>query len=66
MVSYMASRVAEGEPWSRVARHMMGLRNGMPGARVWRQVWSDHQLKADAPQQVSRLAAERALSVAVL
>ena len=66
MVSYMASRVAEGEPWSRVARHMMGLRNGLPGARVWRQVWSDHQLKAEAPQQVSRISAERARSMAVL
>ena len=65
MVSYMASRVAEGEPWSRVARHMMGLRNGLPGARVWRQVWSDHSLKALPPLQVSRLAAERSQGVAV-
>ena len=31
-----------GEPWSRIARHMLGLRNGEPGARRWRQVWSDH------------------------
>ena len=64
MVSYMARCVAHGEPWSRVSRHMLGLRNGQPGARVWRQVWSDHSLKALAPQQVSRMAAERAFSVA--
>ena len=66
MVSYMARRVAEGEPWSRVARHMMGLRNGLPGARVWRQVWSDHSLKALPPLQVSRLAAERSQGVALV
>ena len=64
MVSYMARCVALGEPWSRVSRHMLGLRNGQPGARAWRQVWSDHGLKALAPQQVSRMAAERAFSVA--
>ena len=64
MVSYMARCVAQGEPWSRVSRHMLGLRNGQPGARAWRQVWSDHSLKALAPQQVSRMAAERAFSVA--
>ena len=63
MVSYMATRVDQGEPWSRVARHMMGLRNGLPGARVWRQVWSDHSLKALPPLQVSRLAAERSQGV---
>jgi tRNA-dihydrouridine synthase A len=22
---------------------MLGLRNGLPGARRWRQVWSDHR-----------------------
>ena len=64
MVSYMARCVAQGEPWSRVSRHMLGLRNGQPGARAWRQVWSDHSLKALAPRQVSRMAAERAFSVA--
>ena len=25
---------------------MMGLRLGEPGARRWRQVWSDHRLRA--------------------
>jgi tRNA-dihydrouridine synthase A len=46
MVEYMERVAAAGEPWSRVARHMMGLRNGQPGARRWRQVWSDHSLKS--------------------
>ena len=37
------------------------VNNGRPGARRWRQVWSDHRRKADAPAAVSRAA--RPLSV---
>jgi tRNA-dihydrouridine synthase A len=53
MVDYMERCVAEGEPWSRVARHMLGLWNGLPGARRWRQVWSDHRLKGLPPREVA-------------
>ena len=53
MVRYMQRVVGRGEPWSHVSRHMMGLRNGLPGARVWRQVWSDHGLKALDPAAVA-------------
>jgi tRNA-dihydrouridine synthase A len=60
MVEYMQRVVASGEPWAHVARHMIGLRNGLAGARHWRQVWSDHRLKDEAPATVSRLARERA------
>ena len=57
MVAYMAREAAAlGTPWSNIARHMMGLWNGTPGARRWRQVWSDHKLKALAPEQVHSLA----------
>ncbi|MGM9488155.1 tRNA dihydrouridine(20/20a) synthase DusA [Ideonella sp. YS5] len=45
-----------GTPWSHAARHMLGLRHGQAGSRRWRQVWSDHRLKADHPAAVSRLA----------
>jgi tRNA-dihydrouridine synthase A len=31
--------------WPGITRHMMGLHNGMPGARLWRQVLSDHRLR---------------------
>ena len=60
MVGYMERVVASGEPWSHVSRHLIGLRNGLPGARRWRQVWSDHRLKLQAPAEVSRLAHEGA------
>ncbi|MEW6704302.1 MAG: tRNA dihydrouridine(20/20a) synthase DusA [Pseudomonadota bacterium] len=56
MVAYMERQAARGVPWSHVARHMMGLWNGVAGARRWRQVWSDHRLKARAPREVQALA----------
>ncbi|MEO8922594.1 MAG: tRNA dihydrouridine(20/20a) synthase DusA [Caldimonas sp.] len=58
MVGYMAGVAAAGEPWTHVSRHMLGLRNGTPGARRWRQVWSDHRLHSLAPREVSRRARE--------
>ena len=64
MVEYMRRVVANGEPWSHVSRHMLGLRNGLPGARRWRQVWSDHRLKQADPAEVSRLAREGAAAFA--
>lgn len=53
MVVYMERVVAQGEPWSRVARHMLGLWNGTPGARRWRQVWCDPGLKSVSPAKVA-------------
>jgi tRNA-dihydrouridine synthase A len=47
MVDYMErEQAAHGTPWYAIARHMLGLRHGLPGARHWRQVWSDHKLKS--------------------
>lgn len=60
MVDYMERSVAAGEPWSNVARHLLGLRNGLPGARRWRQAWSDHRLKHEAPAHVAALARDAA------
>lgn len=46
MVDYMQREHARhGTPWPAIARHMLGLYHGLRGARLWRQVWSDHQLK---------------------
>ncbi len=56
MVVYMERLAGQGVPWAHVARHMLGLHNGLPGARRWRQVWSDHRLKGETPSVVSRLA----------
>lgn len=60
MTQYMAREAAlHGTPWSSIARHMLGLRNGLPGARRWRQVWSDHSLKAWDPRDVMARAHEK-------
>jgi tRNA-dihydrouridine synthase A len=66
MVAYMEREQREhGTPWHSIARHMMGLYNGLPGARRWRQVWSDHRLKGEPPREVMRRAHEGvALAVA--
>ena len=64
MVDYMSRCAETGRtPWSSVARHMMGLYNGEPGARRWRQVWSDHRLKALPPQAVHERATSARLAM---
>jgi len=63
MVAYMLRQAAEhGTPWYPIARHMLGLRHGVPGARRWRQVWSDHRLKAQDPREVMALARDDRLA----
>jgi tRNA-dihydrouridine synthase A len=59
MVAYIERQQRErGVPWAHVSRHMLGLWNGRPGARRWRQVWSDHRLKNQPAAEVWRLARE--------
>ncbi len=48
----------DGTPWSHAMRHALGLWNGQPGARRWRQVWSDHRMKLVAPREVAAQARE--------
>jgi tRNA-dihydrouridine synthase A len=52
-VAYLEGVAAQGTPWPLAARHMLGLYNGLPGARRWRQVWSDHRLKTLRPSEVA-------------
>jgi tRNA-dihydrouridine synthase A len=50
MVDYMEREAGRpGGSWPSIARHMMGLWNGQPGARRWRQVWSDHRAQSLPP-----------------
>ncbi len=63
MVAYMERQARDhGTPWTNIARHMMGLYNGVPGARRWRQVWSDHRFKALPPKAVQARAAQARLA----
>ena len=56
MVVYMQTQAKQSVPWYAIARHMLGLRHGQPGARKWRQVWSNHQLKHLPAAEVAALA----------
>jgi tRNA-dihydrouridine synthase A len=57
MVVYMEREAAlRGTPWTRIARHMIGLRHGQPGARRWRQVWSDHRMATRSASEVHAIA----------
>ena len=57
MCDYMVRELKEqGTPLSAIARHMLGLRHGLPGSRRWRQVWSDHRLKGLPPHEVMAMA----------
>ena len=63
MCDYMLREAtANGTAFSAIARHMLGLRHGLPGSRRWRQVWSDHKLKALEPHDVMALAHHDALT----
>ena len=65
MCDYMVREAAaHGTAFSAIARHMLGLRHGLPGSRRWRQVWSDHKLKGMSPHAVMALAHEPVLTAA--
>jgi tRNA-dihydrouridine synthase A len=55
-VEYLSAQQASGRPWSQAMRHALGLWNGQAGSRRWRQVWSDHRLKALVPAEVAQIA----------
>jgi tRNA-dihydrouridine synthase A len=49
-VDYLQGLHERGQPWMLAMRHALGLYNGQPGARTWRQFWSDHRIKTQAPR----------------
>jgi tRNA-dihydrouridine synthase A len=51
-VDYLQGLHQRGEPWMPAMRHALGLYNGLPGARAWRQYWSDHHVKGRAPVEL--------------
>jgi tRNA-dihydrouridine synthase A len=55
-LDYLERLAAAGVPWTRAMRHALGLWNGVPGARLWRQRWSDHRLQHEPPRRVAALA----------
>jgi len=64
-LAYLDRLHADGRSWAHAMRHALGLWNGTPGARRWRQVWSDHRLKTLAPREVAARATTARLGQAV-
>ncbi|MEM0900636.1 MAG: tRNA dihydrouridine(20/20a) synthase DusA [Pseudomonadota bacterium] len=54
MVDYTDRHIANGGRASHVARHMVGLFNGQPGARRWRQIISEQSTREGATGDVLR------------
>ncbi|GAB5468045.1 MAG: tRNA dihydrouridine(20/20a) synthase DusA [Rhodospirillales bacterium] len=48
LVELAEGLVAEGKPVKLLARHTLGLMNGLPGARAWRRIVSEGMRAADA------------------
>lgn len=58
ILPYVEEQCAAGVPLHRMTRHMMGLFNGLPGARAWRRHLSENAHRRDAgPDVLLRAAA---------
>ncbi|WP_421938185.1 tRNA dihydrouridine(20/20a) synthase DusA [Pelagibius sp.] len=56
---YVEARLCEGVPLKSIARHMLGLFNGLPGARAWRRHLSEAAHQPDAGPEVLLAALDR-------
>ena len=59
MTAYATVRCAQGEPLRTIVRHMLGLYQGMPGARTWRRTLSDATLLRDTDASLIGVAKQR-------
>jgi tRNA-dihydrouridine synthase A len=62
LLPYVAERLAGGTPLSALTRHILGLFNGLPGARAWRRYLSTESHKPNAGPEVIEAALELALA----
>jgi tRNA-dihydrouridine synthase A len=58
MVDYARARRAERVPLKSITRHMLGLFQGLPGARSWRRFLSENANEFDAAPELLRQAAD--------
>jgi len=49
---YLEDQLAKGVPLGAMTRHMLGLFNGLPGARAWRRYLSENAFKKGAGLEV--------------
>jgi tRNA-dihydrouridine synthase A len=58
-IRYLEAQVAQGAQLSRIPPHLMGLFQGLPGARTWRRCLSEKARLRDAGVEVIELAARQ-------
>jgi tRNA-dihydrouridine synthase A len=63
MLPYIERRLAEGLWLGNITRHMLGLFQGLPGAKIWRRHLSENAHKPDAGPQTVRDAADKVREV---
>ncbi len=61
LLPYAAEQCAKGVPVKSIARHILGLFNGLPGARAWRRHLSEAAHRPGAGPQVIEAALEKLL-----
>lgn len=59
MIPYAESAAERGVPVKSITRHMLGLFNGLPGARIWRRHLSENAHRPGAGPQVIAEALDR-------
>ena len=52
MIDYVDDQRAAGVPVAAITRHMLGLFQGMPGARAWRRILTIEPLRKDADARI--------------
>lgn len=58
LLPYVAQELAGGARLHHITRHILGLYQGIPGARAWRRHLSEHGHRGDAGVEIIRKAAE--------
>jgi tRNA-dihydrouridine synthase A len=61
LLPYVEAQCAAGVPVKAVTRHILGLFNGEPGARLWRRALSELAHRPGAGPEVIEAALERVL-----
>jgi tRNA-dihydrouridine synthase A len=58
MMPYAEAQMRQGVPLKSITRHMLGLFQGLPGARKWRRMLSEEAHRADAEPELLLRAAD--------
>jgi len=62
LLPYVSERLSRGAPLNGMTRHILGLFNGLPGARAWRRHLSTEAHRPGAGPEVIEAALELALA----